>query len=259
MPVAVFVIGTVGFMLLENLSLMDAMYFTIVTVSTVGYGDIHPISVAGKIFGIVIIITGIGTFLTIVTSVTQMLVQMGQDKFRKQRLNMIIGVFFTEVGNKLLELFVQYDPHISDIRKDCLFNESWSTIEFTYLKEQLQHYKYIVSPELIELEIMCHFLNEKGDLLLRQIENQDLIEHEDFAELLWSIVHLRDELLSRKNLKNLPQSDRAHLANDAKRAYNLLAMQWLDYLQHLKQRYPYLFSLALRTNPFSEMPSAVIE
>jgi len=156
MPVAVLIIGTAGFMLLENLSLMDAIYFTIVTISTVGYGDIHPTSVAGKIFGIVMIIIGIGTFLTIVTSVTQMLVQMGQDKLRKQRLNMLIGVFFTEVGNKLLELFVQYDPHIRDIRKDCLFSESWSTVEFACLKEQLQHYKYIVSPELIELEIMCN-------------------------------------------------------------------------------------------------------
>ena len=174
-------------------------------------------------------------------------------------LTIYIGVFFTEVGNKLLELFVQYDPHISDICKDCLFNESWSTVEFACLKKQLQHYKYIVSPELIELEIMCNFLKEKSDLLFRQIENQDLMEHEAFTELLWSIVHLRDELLSRDNLKNLPQSDRAHLANDAKRAYTFLVMQWLDYLQHLKQRYPYLFSLAVRTNPFCEMPSSVIE
>ena len=106
---------------------------------------------------------------------------------------------------------------------------------------------------------MCSFLKGKGDLLVRQIENQDLMEHEAFTELLWSIVHLRDELLSRKSLKYLPQADRAHLANDAKRAYSRLVMQWLGYLQHLKQRYPYLFSLAIRTNPFCERPSAVIE
>jgi voltage-gated potassium channel len=49
------------------------------------------------------------------------------------------------------------------------------------------------------------------------------------------------------------------LANDAKRAYSALVRQWVDYLQHLKRSYPYLFSLALRTNPFSEHPTAVIE
>jgi hypothetical protein len=89
LPVAVLFIGTTGFMILEKLSFLDALYFTIVTISTVGYGDIHPTNVASKAFGIVLIIIGIGTFFTIITNVTQLLVQRGQDKLRKQRLNML--------------------------------------------------------------------------------------------------------------------------------------------------------------------------
>ena len=104
-----------------------------------------------------------------------------------------------------------------------------------------------------------NFLKEKGDLLLRQMENPDLIEHGSFTELLWATVHLRDELMSRKNLKGLPETDLAHLANDARRAYSNLVGQWLDYLQYLKGRYPYLFSLALRTNPFVENPSTIVQ
>jgi hypothetical protein len=100
---------------------------------------------------------------------------------------------------------------------------------------------------------------EKGDLFVRQIENPDLMEYESFAELLWATVHLRDELAARSSLINLPETDLNHLANDAKRAYNLLVREWLDYLKYLKRRYPYLFSLALRTNPFSENISAIIE
>jgi len=107
--------------------------------------------------------------------------------------------------------------------------------------------------------MLSEFLTQKGDLLLRQIENPDLIEHESFSELLWAVVHLRDELMSRKSLLNLPEADLEHLANDAKRAYGALVRRWVDYLQHLKLSYPYLFSLALRTNPFSENPAAVIE
>ena len=110
LPVAVLFIGTTGFMILEKLSFLDALYFTVVTISTVGYGDIHPTNVASKVFGIVLIIIGIGTFFTIITNVTQLLVQRGQDRLRKQRLNMLIGVFFTEAGNELLRLFAQYDP-----------------------------------------------------------------------------------------------------------------------------------------------------
>jgi hypothetical protein len=94
--------------------------------------------------------------------------------------------------------------------------------------------------------------------LLRQIENPDLIEHGAFTELLWATIHLWDELMSRKNLTGLPETDLAHLANDARRVYSNLVGQWLDYLLHLKRRYPYLFSLALRTNPFNENPSTII-
>ena len=227
LPVAILIIGTAGFMMLEKLSFIDALYFTIVTISTVGYGDIHPTNVASKLFGIVLIIIGIGTFLTIVTNVTQILVQRGRDRLRRQRLNMIIGVFFTEVGNQLLHLFVHYDDSIVKIREDFVVKDNWGDADFKRLSNKLRGHDFTINSKLMELETLCAFLKEKGDLLLRQIENPDLIEHESFTELLWATLHLRDELMSRKSFIDLPESDLAHLANDAKRAYALLAKQRL--------------------------------
>ena len=46
----VIVVGTVGFVYLEGLSLFDAFYMTIVTITTVGYGDIIPHTFYGRIF-----------------------------------------------------------------------------------------------------------------------------------------------------------------------------------------------------------------
>jgi hypothetical protein len=246
-------------MVLEKLSFIDAVYLTIVTVSTVGYGDIHPTSVGGKLFGIALIVIGIGTFLTIVTNTTQVLVQRGRDRLRRQRLNMIVGVFFTEVGNQLLRLFVQYDSNISEIREDFAVKGNWSDTDFHRLASRIRRHDFTIAPRLMELETLCGLLKDKGDLLLRQIENPDLVENESLAELLWATVHLRDELMSRKSFVDLPESDVAHLANDAKRAYVLLTQKWLDYLRHLRRRYPYLFSLALRTNPYVERPSPIVE
>jgi hypothetical protein len=259
LPIAILLVGTIGFMVIEKLPFVDALYFTIVTISTVGYGDIHPTTMAGKLFGIILIIIGIGTFLTIVTSLTQSLVARGQDRLRKQRLNMLIGLFFTEVGNQLLKIFVQYDPNLASFRSDFLINNNWSATDFGRLKKKVQHHEYTIDRKLIDLESLSSFLKEKDDIFIRQIENPDLTEHESFAELLWAAVHLRDELVIRSSLINLPDPDLNHLANDAKRAYNLLVRQWLDYLQYLKRRYPYLFSLALRTNPFGENSSPIIE
>ncbi|MDR3560672.1 MAG: potassium channel protein [Negativicutes bacterium] len=58
---AILVIGVFGLMQLENLSLLDAVYLTVETVSTVGYGDIVPVTRAGKIFIIGLIIFGVGS------------------------------------------------------------------------------------------------------------------------------------------------------------------------------------------------------
>jgi voltage-gated potassium channel len=259
LPLVIILVGTIGFTFLEKLSFFNAFYFTVTTISTVGYGDIHPTNMASKIFSIILIIVGIGIFFTIMTNVTQILIQRGQNRLRTRSLNMIIGVFFTEVGDELLRLFTQFDPNVSKIRKECLVNQSCSEADFSSLRKRLDRYEYVIDPKLIDLEKLSEFLREKGDILLRQVENPSLIEHESFTELLWAVIHLRDELISRKSFAKLTKVDMEHLANDTKRAYNSLSKRWVDHLRHLKRSYPYLFSLAIRKNPFSINPVSEIE
>lgn len=62
---AVLVLGTVAVMLTEGLSPADAFYFVVVTIATVGYGDIVPHTGTGKIVAIFLIIAGVGTFIAI--------------------------------------------------------------------------------------------------------------------------------------------------------------------------------------------------
>ena len=65
--------GTLGFMKIEGLSLTDSVYFSVATVATVGYGDITPKTEAGKLLALVLIITGVSTFLGVVANSTEML------------------------------------------------------------------------------------------------------------------------------------------------------------------------------------------
>lgn len=69
---------------------------------------------------------------------------------------------------------------------------------------------------------------------------------------------MAEELLARKGQYELPESDIRHLAGDSDRVYGQLARFWLDYMRHLKKHYPYLFSLAVRTNPFDRAATAVV-
>ncbi|MDH5670805.1 MAG: potassium channel protein [Myxococcales bacterium] len=56
-------IGTAGYMGIEGMGLLDAVFMTVITLSTVGYGEVVPLGTAGKLFSIVLITSGLGTVL----------------------------------------------------------------------------------------------------------------------------------------------------------------------------------------------------
>ena len=60
---AVLVGGTLGYMLIEGWDLADSAFMTVITVSTVGYQEVHPLSLAGRLFSIGLIVIGVGTML----------------------------------------------------------------------------------------------------------------------------------------------------------------------------------------------------
>jgi voltage-gated potassium channel len=72
---AVLAAGATGYMLIEGWPLMEALYMTAITVSTVGYGETRPLGQAGRIFTMVLIYTGVGTFFYILTQLTQAVVE----------------------------------------------------------------------------------------------------------------------------------------------------------------------------------------
>ena len=109
-----------------------------------------------------------------------------------------------------------------------------------------------------DLNNLRDFLEAKRNFLLRLLENPNLLEHDSFSNLLLAVFHLTEELAQRRDLSHLTQGDQEHLAVDLKRAYSRLIREWLAYMRHLNQRYPYLFSLALRTNPFDPTASPEI-
>jgi voltage-gated potassium channel len=68
LALALILVATVFYWLVEGWSLLDAVYFSVVTIATVGYGDLAPQSVIGKIFTICYIFAGIGIFVSAVTA-----------------------------------------------------------------------------------------------------------------------------------------------------------------------------------------------
>ncbi|HMU47728.1 MAG TPA: potassium channel protein [Chitinophagaceae bacterium] len=81
----IIVIGIVGYMVIEKTSLLDALFMTTISITTVGYGEVVPLSPAGKWFTIILLITSWGTFAFAVTRITQFVVSGEINKYFKIR------------------------------------------------------------------------------------------------------------------------------------------------------------------------------
>lgn len=255
----VFIIGMVGLITIEQFAPLDALYFTVATISTVGYGDIHPVTPAGKILAIIIILTGVGCFVGFIANSIEYLVAKRERKLRVKKLNMIIGVFFMEVGTNLLKKFSAQDPAIEEIRSALLVSDNWSDSEFSHADGVLKNHIPKLNSRTIDLGELRDFLVRYKGFNLSLLENPQLVEHENFIPLMLEIFHMTEELNLRKRLTDLPSPDYDHLSEDINRIYGFLIVEWLTYMKHLKLNYPPLFSLAMRTNPFDADASPMVE
>ncbi len=255
---SVLVFGTIGFMAVEDLGFEDSIYFTIVTMATVGYGDIAPHTQAGKALAVILIVVGVGTFLGVIAGATEAFLSRRENEARRRKLHMTIGLFFSEVGKGLLHLLTAADATLDPIRPALTIGEHWSPQDYDGHRASLLHHQFAIRHESMDWAALRTFCGEKSDLLVRLMESPYLVEHEAFTDLLIAILHLKEELALRGSFADLPEKDLQHLAGDANRVYSPLAHQWFDYMRQLKGSYPFLFSLGLRTNPFDPDTKPVI-
>lgn len=83
--ILVWIIGTVGYVIIDDYSWFDAFYMTIITVATVGYGEVKPLTNEGRLFTAFLIITSFGTFAYAVSSITKFVFDGEFNEFFKNR------------------------------------------------------------------------------------------------------------------------------------------------------------------------------
>lgn len=187
----------------------------------------------------------------LVTVVINSLISNRAKNERLQKMNMVIGAFFSDVGTELLKMLSRSDAAADNFAAELTnLNRSSREKDYIGLKSLLGKKNFAIQMEISSLIGLDEFLQSKREYLLRLLENPNLMEHEQFTNLLWAVFHITEELKSRQDLSVLPASDYTHLGGDIERVYRILIYQWLDYMQHLQIHYPHLFSLAVRTNPF---------
>ena len=121
------------------------------------------------------------------------LIAQRERKLRVKKLNMIIGVFWTEVGTNLLKKFSAQDPVVEEIRSALLVSDNWSDSEFSHADAVLKNHIPQLNSRTIDLGELREFLIRYKGFNLSLLENPQLIEHENFIPLLLEIFDGRIE------------------------------------------------------------------
>jgi len=195
----------------------------------------------------------------LVVLLVERLLSQREKRMMIKKLNMVIGAFFSEVGLTLLELFADFVEDAPQLEARLNITADWTQKDFRQAIKQVKEFPFRINFERKDLIPLRDFLVSKREFLLRLLENPNLLEHEGFTDLLWAVFHLSEELEFRgSKLAQIPDSDYQHLCGDLKRVYSHLLQQWLLYVSHLQESYPFLFSLAQRVNPLNPHASVII-
>lgn len=188
-------------------------------------------------------------YVLLVTLMIERVIKERERLAIRQKLNMVIGVFFSEVGTELLRNLAGFLVDPRELAQRLKVTGHWTDRDFQDAADFLAAYDPRAESRRGDLASLREFLLEKRGFMLGLLENPNLLEHDEFTDLLWAVSHLLQELEARQRLTGLPASDLDHLSGDIKRAHAYLLREWIVYMRHLRHDYPYLFSLAVRMNP----------
>ncbi|MFC1937223.1 hypothetical protein ACFLWY_01535 [Chloroflexota bacterium] len=245
--------------MLRRFSFVNYLAITFLVVSAIAY-FIHYL-IFRDVHHIFIYMVGDLAFLPLEVLLVVLIIERVLARREKQaklhKLNMVVGAFFIEVGNYLLNNLLKHFDNQSDISKHLNITDRWTKKEFRTAAKYAYHLNVELDCHKIDLGELKAYLAQRREFILTLLENPSLLEHDRFTDLLWAVTHLDEELEARSSVSGLPDKDLEHIAGDVQRLYDHLASEWLDYVEHLKTNYPFLFSLILRTHPFQEHPSPV--
>ncbi|MBP2636122.1 MAG: TrkA-N domain protein [Firmicutes bacterium] len=129
---AILVVGIMGFMFFENLTFYDAVYFTVVTIATVGFGDIVPKTPAGRLFTCLFIIVGVGlAYYTFMLVISLSIEGRLKDFFGRKKMNRriaglnnhIIVCGAGKVGGNVIRRLQEENQNFVVIEKDVQLYE----------------------------------------------------------------------------------------------------------------------------------------
>jgi voltage-gated potassium channel len=156
--IALFAVGVIGYMIIEGWALLDAIFMTVITLGTVGYGEVHPLSDAGRVFTTLLIVAGVGVIAYSASVLAAYLFEAGfAGSFRRRRMerqlqaleNHVIVVGYGRVGRKAAHALLGEDRHAVIVIDDRLepfeqaLEEGFMALQMDATRDEVLHHSGI--------------------------------------------------------------------------------------------------------------------
>ena len=195
--------------------------------------------------------------ILVVAFILDEIIERKEKEAMLEKLDMLMSTFFSEVGNDLISQLSGVNKYKANT-ENLKSIKSWDQKDYENKLDELKNTSIDFSADIPAeereefLDNLRSLLAGKREFIINLINNPNLLEKEEFTELINAILHLDEELEHRKDLALVNDADFGHLNGDMQRVYNKLVYEWVYYLKYLDKHYPYMIALIIRTNPFDK-------
>jgi hypothetical protein len=197
--------------------------------------------------------------IAVVTLIIGKIINEREKRERLSKINMMISAFFSEVGTELIKFMASFTENSAVSYGKLDVSAQWTAKDFSEANDFIRNYSIRALCPAAYLKDLKDLLNNKRLYLYIMLSNPTLLEHESFTDMLLAVFHKSDELTARSEFESLPESDIIHLNADISRAFTAVVSHWLQYMKHIKNDYPYLFSIEMRRNIFGSGNDVVVK
>lgn len=163
------VVGISGFMYLQNYSLVDAIYMTIITLATVGFTEVHPLNEAGRIFTSCLIVIGLGIVAYTATSLTQIIIEgkifrtRRLEKRVKQMKDHVIICGYGRIGQRIVTSMIDRNVPYVVIEKDETIVRELDQKNFSFLQGDATEDDTLTKANIRDARCLVAVLNSNAD------------------------------------------------------------------------------------------------
>ncbi|MGL5415752.1 MAG: hypothetical protein ACRDAU_08850 [Clostridium sp.] len=175
-----------------------------------------------------------------------------EKKKTENRLNTLLGIFYEEFGNELLCEFVSADLCVNCLVRKAKINDEWTEKNYDNLKNVFEEYDYDIIGEKVDFKKIDQIIKDSEAFILDILFTQVIQNGGELSEILFDVIHLRDEIKDLDDIENIKEDELRHLEEDINRLYRRLAINWIMYMKILRERYPQLFRKALKKSPYEK-------